>query len=189
MCASHTRLKASVFPSSSRQQFPSVMGATKIRRWCVLSCVHQIQIDMCMCPEVAFPSQESWEVVSGQSGMPSDLLGRLPDEGRAHTLSLWPRSADSALVNLVFVFEQLRLPPCLCPISEGCASRASIPTAAFHLLRTASGRQKGTSARLWPAMSGRRQPQNLGQHRCHRLLLLGWSSVVCRPQLGWGGTL
>lgn len=32
------------------------------------------------------------------------------------------------------------------------------------------------------------QPLNPKQ-RCHRLLPLGWSSVVCRPQLWWGGTL
>lgn len=46
----------------------------------------------------------SWEIVSGQSGMPSNLPGGLPAEGRARTLSLWPRSADSVLVPLVFMF-------------------------------------------------------------------------------------
>ncbi|XP_011246910.1 DNA polymerase alpha subunit B isoform X3 [Mus musculus] len=46
-----------VIEGTRRQQFSSVKGATKIKRRCVLSYVHQIQISMFMCQEVAFPSR------------------------------------------------------------------------------------------------------------------------------------
>lgn len=89
-----------------------------------------------------------------QSGMPSDLPGGLPGDRRAHTSSTGPGLLTEFWSLLHLHFEQLRLPPRLCPVAEGCASRASVPTATLHLLRPASRGQKGTSARLWPASSG-----------------------------------